>query len=354
MARQRGELCLRIARERRDVAFEGRALALLGNLAQLRGDSAAATTLLDRSLACARTTNDRWAEGRALDMLAVVALHGGDLDTAEECLQQSVGVSRAAQDGWSLGISLNALGDVARLRGHTARATASYLEALELQRAIGVPGPCAIIQSNLGHLAHQDGLDQPAATLFAQALPQVQMYGRDGDVIGCLVGVGGISYTSGRVEQAAQLFGAIEAGLERSGERLWPTNRDAYERDMHGARQALGDIRFDAARTSGRTMDLDSAVRNGLDLLRDVIESPVATLGARGRQPRGLALTPRERQIATLVRRGLSNRQIADELVIAEKTAINHVAHVLDKLGVHSRAQLIARAAELGLDSQHT
>jgi two-component system response regulator DevR len=54
------------------------------------------------------------------------------------------------------------------------------------------------------------------------------------------------------------------------------------------------------------------------------------------------------------VRCGLSNQQIAEALVIAEKTAINHVAHVLDKLGVQSRAQLVARASELGLDSLPT
>ena len=50
------------------------------------------------------------------------------------------------------------------------------------------------------------------------------------------------------------------------------------------------------------------------------------------------------------MRRGLSNRQIAEELVIADKTAINHVAHILDKLGVHSRVELVARASELGLE----
>jgi DNA-binding NarL/FixJ family response regulator len=48
---------------------------------------------------------------------------------------------------------------------------------------------------------------------------------------------------------------------------------------------------------------------------------------------------------------GLTNRQIASELVMALKTAVNHVAHALDKLGVTSRVQLVARAADLGLDS---
>jgi ATP/maltotriose-dependent transcriptional regulator MalT len=51
-------------------------------------------------------------------------------------------------------------------------------------------------------------------------------------------------------------------------------------------------------------------------------------------------LTPRERQIATLVAHGLSNRGIADALVIAERTAENHVQHILTKLGFANRAQI--------------
>jgi DNA-binding NarL/FixJ family response regulator len=59
-------------------------------------------------------------------------------------------------------------------------------------------------------------------------------------------------------------------------------------------------------------------------------------------------LTPREREVAALVVRGLSNRELAAQLVIAEKTAKNHVQHVLEKLDFRSRIQLIARAHEGG------
>jgi DNA-binding NarL/FixJ family response regulator len=60
-------------------------------------------------------------------------------------------------------------------------------------------------------------------------------------------------------------------------------------------------------------------------------------------------LTPRELEVATLISRGHTNRRIAEVLVIAEKTVANHLQHALDKLEVHSRAQLAARAVELGL-----
>ncbi len=53
-------------------------------------------------------------------------------------------------------------------------------------------------------------------------------------------------------------------------------------------------------------------------------------------------LTPREREVALLVGRGLTNRQIAQELSISGNTANNHVAKILKKLGLHSRAQIAA------------
>jgi non-specific serine/threonine protein kinase len=352
-ARQRAETCLVAAREQHDVGLESRALALLGNLAHLRGDLAAARALVEHSLACARAVDDRWAEGRALDVLAICALKDGDLDAAERYLEHSASVSRAANDSWSLGMSVNALGDLARVRGQTSRARAFYEEALEKARVLGATGPSAVVRSNLGHLAHQDGDDLKAAGLFAEGLPLVQMFGRDGDVIGCLVGVAGVSFGSGHAERAAQLFGAVEAGLDRSAESLWPSNRVAYERDVQRTRHALGETRFHEAWEVGRAMSLDEAVRSALDLLTEVVNSSAtpSTMGTRTHLPAGTALTVREREIVGLIRRGLSNRQIAAELVIAEKTAINHVAHVLDKLGVHSRAQLVARASELGLES---
>jgi len=61
-------------------------------------------------------------------------------------------------------------------------------------------------------------------------------------------------------------------------------------------------------------------------------------------------LTPRETEVAGRVVSGLTNRQIGEALVITEKTAANHVQRVLDKLGVHSRTQLAARSAELGIE----
>ena len=64
---------------------------------------------------------------------------------------------------------------------------------------------------------------------------------------------------------------------------------------------------------------------------------------------RAAGLTSREREVAALVACGLRNRDIAEQLVISEKTAKNHVQRVLEKLGARSRAEVAAHARELGL-----
>ena len=56
-------------------------------------------------------------------------------------------------------------------------------------------------------------------------------------------------------------------------------------------------------------------------------------------KPQAAALTDREREVLVLVAQGLSNQQIADSLVISERTARTHVSNILGKLGVTSRTQ---------------
>ncbi|SDT36344.1 two component transcriptional regulator, LuxR family [Streptomyces sp. TLI_053] len=84
----------------------------------------------------------------------------------------------------------------------------------------------------------------------------------------------------------------------------------------------------------------------------DVAERITTLLaGARVREAGQLfpALTAREAEVLDLVARGLDNRRIARELVVAEKTVRNHVTHIFEKLHVATRAEAVARARDMGL-----
>jgi two-component system, NarL family, response regulator DevR len=63
-------------------------------------------------------------------------------------------------------------------------------------------------------------------------------------------------------------------------------------------------------------------------------------------QTPGWELTEREREVLTLIARGYTNKQIADALTVTEKTARNHVSHILEKLGLSRRSEAAAFAVE--------
>ncbi len=63
----------------------------------------------------------------------------------------------------------------------------------------------------------------------------------------------------------------------------------------------------------------------------------------------GETLTSREVKVLRLIAAGASNRDIAEQLVISERTVKSHITHILDKMGVSSRTQAAARARELRL-----
>ena len=63
----------------------------------------------------------------------------------------------------------------------------------------------------------------------------------------------------------------------------------------------------------------------------------------------GGGLTAGEREVAALIAQGKSNRQIADELVLSERTVENHIGNILSKLGFDSRTRIAAWVVEIGL-----
>ena len=82
------------------------------------------------------------------------------------------------------------------------------------------------------------------------------------------------------------------------------------------------------------------------------VAATVATPAAdpRHREPVSTRLSHREREVTALVARGLSNREIAAALNIAEKTVANHVDHIMTKLELRSRTRIAVWAVEHGLD----
>jgi DNA-binding NarL/FixJ family response regulator len=91
------------------------------------------------------------------------------------------------------------------------------------------------------------------------------------------------------------------------------------------------------AYTEGKTMTLEEAIEYALS---GEEEPPPSAVPAPEELP--AVLTRREREVVIFVAQGFTNRQIAKELVVSERTVEKHVANILKKLGLHSREQVDA------------
>ena len=92
-------------------------------------------------------------------------------------------------------------------------------------------------------------------------------------------------------------------------------------------------------------MTIEEAIEYALSEEESASPSVLTPERPQAAEPMG-NLTRREQEVAVLVARGLTNRQISTELGISERTAGNHVARILRKLGLRSRAQIASWTTE--------
>ncbi|MBO2453095.1 AAA family ATPase [Actinomadura barringtoniae] len=144
----------------------------------------------------------------------------------------------------------------------------------------------------------------------------------------------------GAYPRAAWLLGATEPLWELAGSRFSGTAQmDELHRAAETAtREALGDERYEQLRVMGAEALLPQVVEAAISGSEDLPSVPRQRRTGRGGDP----LTRRELEVARLVAEGLSNREIADQLVISKRTVGAHVEHILSKLGVSSRLQVAA------------
>jgi non-specific serine/threonine protein kinase len=121
-----------------------------------------------------------------------------------------------------------------------------------------------------------------------------------------------------------------------------------YEGRLNIARSQLGEEAWSGAWAEGKAMPLEQAVGYALS---EEEEWDAPTLVSVPEQPPPAdepleRLTPREQEVALLVGRGLTNRQIAQELSISERTVENHIGKILKKQGFSSRARIAAWVAQ--------
>ncbi|MBV9173555.1 MAG: response regulator transcription factor, partial [Chloroflexi bacterium] len=244
------------------------------------------------SLALARHRGPRWTAYFCLYCLGESARLQGDLDRADALLKEALSLSSAASDRWGAFHALYGLAFVNLERGDFALATSQAQQSLSLCAELG---------------------DTRGSTYALETL-------------GC------IAVAQRQPHRAARLFGAAAVLREPVGDFTSATLQAARERGLASIRAQLGQREFATVWAHGRTLSFEQAVA----LARGADASENAPGG----------LSSREREVAQLVARGLSNREIADALVLTERTVESHLTHIFGKLGLRSRSQLTVWALE--------
>jgi DNA-binding CsgD family transcriptional regulator len=281
----------------------------------------------------------RLAVPAARAVLADCLLEMGDLDGAErELLAATRGVSDVEADSGSdnaarIGL-LASRGNLRLRRGEAERALADFRACGDQLASIGARSPAILPwRSNAARALAAMGDMTEARGLVEEELAIAEVSGAPGPighayrVLGALTG-GNEALEA--LEQAVAHLEESQAALERA--------RALVE---HGA----------ALRRSGRRQAARDPLRRGLDLAERCDAHALATralaeVRLTGARPRRTALegpgalTEREREVATLAAKGLSNREIADTLVVTVKTVEWHLRHAFRKLGIDSRGKL--------------
>jgi non-specific serine/threonine protein kinase len=325
----------------------GRARALLADayFAHHVGDLAAAQTRATEGLALAEAGDDPITLIYGLLTLAIMRGTTGDLAEAEAGLERAL--IEARRTGWDVGVRMATvdLGILARIRDDPALAVARFDEARAMSEAAGDAYAQAFCFTNLAHLALQQGEWDASAGWYRRSLAIWRDFQDTHNVASILEGLAWPISAQGRAEHAARLFGAAETLRTVVGTVILPHWQADHDRAEAAARAALGEEAFAAAWAAGRALTFEQAIDLGLasdDSARSVTGRAT---GVRGQAVPG-ALSAREVEVARLVARGLTNREIADALVLQPSTVGNHLQRIYARLGLAGRAQLATWVAE--------
>ncbi len=287
-----------------------------------------------------------------------------------DCLEEARRAEERCLEGENPGAAGEARyrqGEIHRLRGDLERAEEAYREASRLGRE---PQP------GLALLRLRQGSEETAVAAVRRALAETEEPGRR---LALLPAAVEIEAAAGATDEARDACRELEQSAAELGspmlDAMAAAARGAVELARGEAAAALAPLRrscglwqeldasYEVARarvllaTACRALGDDDAAALELEAAREAFRrlgaapdlARVEATGPRGRAGDDRGLTERELDVLRLVAAGMSNREVAAELVISEHTVARHLQNIFAKLGVSSRTAAGAYAFERGL-----
>ncbi|PYE52704.1 tetratricopeptide repeat protein [Deinococcus yavapaiensis] len=329
--------CLALARSEGDRLHVAAALNALGVLAHNAARPREARAFLEQALPLWEAEQRDFGRTTPLFNLGRLHLYWGDAREAVPLLTRALTFWRSNGNLHGVGYALYALGRAAFELGDDARGAALLRESLEVREGIGDERGVIASRTALGLAEVARGDLTAARPLLSEALTRAVRLGHQRNVAETLEDFASLAVAVGAYEDAVRLSSKGQALREAIGAGLAPLDERYVTRAMKRARAKLSRAAYERARQEGQTMSVDDAL---------VV---VTRLDVRADPKRAEdVLTPRERQVVVSMAAGLSNREIARQLELSEKTVARHCENVFNKLGVNSRAAAAAHAIREG------
>ncbi|MFD2420072.1 ATP-binding protein [Amycolatopsis pigmentata] len=332
-----GRRWLGIALARADApsALRARALLLNANLSLVQGETDRAMRLLEEGDRLARQLQDPPTMAFADSIRGLSLCRSGYPQAAIDVLTRARDALSGAEqpDADLLHAVLARLGQAAAMVGDRKLADTCQADML----AITGPGPASqqltwVFGQNawlLGDIAEANKYLR-GYLRYTRKHGIIDRYG----TARALEVLAWVAASERRHRAAARLLGAAETMFADIGAPIATALHliDYHHACEQQARHALGRVAFDECIHKGQTGSYEDAIAYALG------EQPADTASTMADSPAGL--TRREREVAELIAQGHSNKEVAADLVISQRTAETHVEHILTKLGFTSRTQV--------------
>jgi DNA-binding CsgD family transcriptional regulator/tetratricopeptide (TPR) repeat protein len=339
LARAHGVAALEEQQAQGDELGMALTLEMLGNVALQRGELAEADRL--HGDAAQRKRHLGRERLRVSDVLprGLIAHEAGDADRIRQLAAEVEDTAETDQQPVWLAGALHLRALAAATDGDSATAAGLLERALTLHRPADDQEGIVKSLTALGHVRMDQGQRLAALDAFAEAMQRAQMSGERIRLIQALEGCARC-FAAGDADAAVRLAGATDAHRRVLGARPWPTEQRYLDSWLGQARRTLGVRGYARAWEDGQASTLTQAVNLAEALTVGLRAAPA---------PTRVLLTPREQEVAILLAQGLTNKQVAAELVLSTATVRSHVEHILTKLDLRSRAQIAAWASQQGL-----
>ncbi len=332
------DLCreaLALSRSLDDDRAAADALTGLAVVRRSLGDYAEAEALYREALASYERLGDEAGVVRALDRLGIALAVAGDNERARPLFERALELSRGLGDSNGIALALHGLAFV-RPPGGQARAQAQADESLAILRGLGDRRNVSRVLWSAADVSADLGDSAAAAAYLEESLTLCAEFGDPWFCGVVLEEAAVLAAATGDVDRAARLFGAAEAVRAGIGAPLPAMYRVDHDRVVPEVRSALGDEPFTEAWEQGGRLPLRATV----ELIRPLQER-VDTDASEG-------LTAREVEVLAHVAQGLTDAEVAEELVVSLRTVHAHLRSVYRKLDVHTRSAATRYALEHG------